>query len=38
MPEAAVRKNDFPSAWKDYVGFTRHIFAVQAKSVSEPVD
>ena len=38
MPEAAVREDNFLPAWKDNVGASGKVAAMQAESVSEPVD
>jgi len=38
MPETAMREDNFFSAWKDNVGPSGKVSAMQAESVPEPVN
>jgi hypothetical protein len=38
MPEAAVHKNDLPSAGEDHVWSSRKLLVVETVSVTQPVD
>jgi len=38
MPEAAVHKNDLPSAGKDHIWPSRKLLVMETVSVTEPMD